>query len=401
MSDAAEDISTPALSVSEDRHRLLSLLSGFTGSVNRLGQAIGTAVDRAREATNTARDAVRAAAVGAQYALAWAEVEGILRPFHDPLIFGAHIPVIQPAEYYDIHKPGEYAEVQEFREQYIPRRDGIKLAVWHKQGFDSTKPVYVVFHGRRGHWGDVGFMPKRDINSETGQRCKYDRRYRLKWLKALADTGAEVIAVHLTGQGASYGNGAKPGEGEFGKDVQALADFLREKRIPPERVVLAGESMGGAVAMMLAEEMTRRGQPPGWLALINSFTSMRRCVRSHFRHIPSPRINGAVDHKFESFKRMKNLNPEQTFLYLAHAPGDEAVNISHYRRLQHFADRNNIHVVTRDLVGDYMRTDVETPHTGWDARQVVADMDEAFMARARGEIRPGDGNGQTASGIGR
>jgi hypothetical protein len=88
-----------------------------------------------------------------------------------------------------------------------------------------------------------------------------DRRDLLVDLKGL---GLNVLAVDYRGYGKSDG---KPSEAGLYADARAAFDWLA-KKVPPERIVIHGESLGGAVAIELASKV-----PCAGLVVQSTFTS--------------------------------------------------------------------------------------------------------------------------------
>ncbi|MEO8505359.1 MAG: alpha/beta hydrolase [Acidobacteriota bacterium] len=87
--------------------------------------------------------------------------------------------------------------------------------------------------------------------------------------EACAAHDAEVVAIDLRGHGASKGN---PGDVDYiGQYEDDLADVIRTLRAanPGGRLVLAGHSMGGGIALRYAQLASRKLAPPvdGYLLL--------------------------------------------------------------------------------------------------------------------------------------
>ncbi|HOT27757.1 MAG TPA: alpha/beta fold hydrolase [Candidatus Ozemobacteraceae bacterium] len=91
----------------------------------------------------------------------------------------------------------------------------------------ASRPVLLFSHGNAGHLG-----------------------YRLARLEAFANLPVDVFLYDYRGFGRSDG---RPSVSGVKKDAQAaLAYLLNERKIPIERVILYGESIGGGVATWLA-----------------------------------------------------------------------------------------------------------------------------------------------------
>lgn len=130
-----------------------------------------------------------------------------------------------------------------------PQADGLDEA----HGFDAALAgaplVTVFFHGNGGHRG-----------------------YRADVLLALSAMDIHAVGIDYRSYGDSTGS---PSEEGFAEDARAAWDWLTKKQgVPPERIVLHGESLGCAVAIRLAQEQCHAGAPPAGLVLEAPFTSM-------------------------------------------------------------------------------------------------------------------------------
>jgi len=93
------------------------------------------------------------------------------------------------------------------------------------------------------------------------------RALRVPLARALTGHGFNVLLVEYRGYG---GNPGTPTEDGLAADVRAAYRYLTEDRgVDPHRLVLFGESLGGAVVTRLATE-----RPVGGLVLRSPFTSL-------------------------------------------------------------------------------------------------------------------------------
>ncbi|MGE0754092.1 MAG: alpha/beta hydrolase family protein [Alphaproteobacteria bacterium] len=300
--------------------------------------------------------------------------------------------------------PERYEKLAGFKEETIGSAKH-KLALWHKKAEKQAedKPVYVVFHGVGGHWADVGVFP--DEKDADGM----SRHYRQEWLQAMAKTGAEVIAPHMSGQGRSQPHRTRQGESYFKQDIGLVADYLQEHKIPLNRVVIVGESMGGALATMLSAEMTSRGHPPAVLGLINSFSSLLDCVCEYlqesesYRHIDRAAVQRILKHPLDSAGRLQELDPKATRLYLAHSIEDERINFDHRRRLYQAGKARGLGISTRTIKDDFELPGATWHHIGWNPAKITEDL-EASYHRQRARRTNGTANGHNngnGNGVGR
>lgn len=96
-------------------------------------------------------------------------------------------------------------------------------------------------------------------------------------LRALTSDGAGLLALSYRGYGGSTGS---PSEQGLLRDAAALYAFAAE-RYAPDRLVLWGESLGGAVAIALAAE-----QPVRSLVLESPFTSAADIAAAAYPFVP-------------------------------------------------------------------------------------------------------------------
>jgi fermentation-respiration switch protein FrsA (DUF1100 family) len=104
--------------------------------------------------------------------------------------------------------------------------------------------------------------------------------HREEILRRLHDaTGVTVFIFDYRGYGRSKG---KPNEAGVLTDARAARDWLcRRENVAPDKLILMGESLGGAVAVDLAAEKGARG-----LILESTFTSLRDVGAYHFPWLP-------------------------------------------------------------------------------------------------------------------
>lgn len=131
--------------------------------------------------------------------------------------------------------------------------------------------------------------------------------------------GMSVLLMDYRGYGRSQGS--FPNEQQVYQDAETMWNYLvQERQIPPERILVYGHSLGGAVAIELA---TRRPQMAG-LIVDGSFTSIRDMVTL----LPSLRffpVDGLLHQRFNSIEKITNL---QMPLLLIHGTADTQVPAS-------------------------------------------------------------------------
>jgi len=144
--------------------------------------------------------------------------------------------------------------------------------------------------------------------------------HRLDWLPMFRQLHLSVLMVDYRGYGESTGH---PSEAGTHADAEAAWRYLSEtRRIPPGRIVVFGESLGGAVAAHLA---ARRN--PGALVLHSAFTSAPDLAADLYPFLPARRLT-----RF-TYDTLASVKTTSIPLLVAHSPQDEIVPLAHGRRL--------------------------------------------------------------------
>jgi len=103
--------------------------------------------------------------------------------------------------------------------------------------------------------------------------------YRLPIAKVLSEElGCNVLMLQYRGYGLSTGT---PNEKGINIDAQTGLDYIRNRHeLRKTRIVLYGQSLGGAVSIGLAARNQKYGDIAG-VILENTFTSMRKMIPSY------------------------------------------------------------------------------------------------------------------------
>lgn len=121
--------------------------------------------------------------------------------------------------------------------------DGITLDAWFVP-LDRPRATLLFFHGNAGNMS-----------------------HRLDSLRLFHDLGLSILIFDYRGYGRS---GGEPSEAGTYRDAEAAWRYLTEERgISPQRIVLFGRSLGGAIAAHLASR-----RPAAALILESTFTSV-------------------------------------------------------------------------------------------------------------------------------
>lgn len=143
--------------------------------------------------------------------------------------------------------------------------------------------------------------------------------HRLRNAAELASLGAEVLVLDYRGYGRSEGRATEPG---VYLDARAgLAYLVSERGIPLERIVVFGRSLGGAVAVDLAQDLALAG-----LVLESTFTSVGDVAGS----LGGPLLSLAVGARFESDAKVARLRSPVLFF---HGDRDRVIDYTLGRRL--------------------------------------------------------------------
>ncbi len=153
--------------------------------------------------------------------------------------------------------------------------DGLALNGWHVLADGSTaatddeadaalksgRPVLLYFSGNAAN--------------------RANRAYKFR---TLAGLGAEIVVFDYRGYGENPGS---PSEADFANDAQSAWRYLTQTRgVPPDRIVLYGESLGGGVATRLAADLCQSQTPPAGLVLCATFSNLAAAAQHHFPFLP-------------------------------------------------------------------------------------------------------------------
>lgn len=176
--------------------------------------------------------------------------------------------------------------------------------------FDGTSVVVLYFCGNGGH-----------------------RAYRDDSIRLLTNCGADVVIFDYRGYGDNPGT---PAAEDIARDVRVQWDWLTgQEQVPAGKIVLFGESLGGGVAVRLAEEVCADDAPPAGLILRSTFSSLASVGGVHFPWLP---VRWLLRERFDSAARL----PQVTCpLLQIHGDSDDIVPLSEGRLLATHAARTS------------------------------------------------------------
>jgi len=144
--------------------------------------------------------------------------------------------------------------------------------------------------------------------------------HRLDWLPMFQRLRLSALLVDYRGYGGSTGN---PSEAGTYADADAAWRHLTEaRRIPPGRIVVFGESLGGAIAAHLAARVD-----PAALVLHSAFTSAPDLAADVYPFLPARLL---TRFRYDTLAAVRDLRCP---LLVAHSPRDEIIPVAHGRRL--------------------------------------------------------------------
>jgi len=145
--------------------------------------------------------------------------------------------------------------------------------------------------------------------------------HRLEKLRVLYDLGLSTLIFDYRGYGQSEG---RPDEAGTYRDAEAAWSYLTGRRgIPADRIILYGESLGGAVAAYLARRFPARA-----LVLEAAFTSLPEVAAELYPFLPARRL---ARFRYDTRSYLEGVSCP---VLIFHSRDDEIVAFSHALRLQ-------------------------------------------------------------------
>jgi fermentation-respiration switch protein FrsA (DUF1100 family) len=178
---------------------------------------------------------------------------------------------------------------------YFKSADGVELHGWHYPAASNSPRADLVMLVCHGNAGNIS--------------------HRLDLYELLLETGAAIFAFDYRGYGRS---GGRPSEEGTYRDALAAYEWLRQKGYAAKRIVLFGESLGGAVAA----ELCVRAETGG-LILQSTFTSIPDIGAELFPWLPVRWINSI---KYDTRAKLPRLNVP---VLVMHSPTDDLIGFRH------------------------------------------------------------------------
>jgi hypothetical protein len=157
--------------------------------------------------------------------------------------------------------------------------------------------------------------------------------HRIDYLQMFHRLRYSTLIVDYRGYGKSTGT---PSEAGTYRDAEAAWEHLRHARMArPQDIVIAGESLGAAVATWLAAEMSLspqeaghgRGKVPRAVLLFSTFTSVTDLGAQVYWFLPV-RLLSRI-----GYDNVANLKRIRAPVFIAHSRDDDIVPFAHGRKL--------------------------------------------------------------------
>jgi alpha-beta hydrolase superfamily lysophospholipase len=168
------------------------------------------------------------------------------------------------------------------RDVVLETEDGLELGAWYLPAAAAGAPAVLVANGNAG-----------------------SRELRAPLARALAEQGLSVLLFDYRGYA---GNPGSPSEQGLARDVRAARRFLvEEARVPDERLLYFGESLGAAVVAELATE-----HPPAGLVLRSPFEDLASVGSVHYPLLP---VRALLRDRFPVAEHVAEVEAPTTVVY--------------------------------------------------------------------------------------
>ena len=190
-----------------------------------------------------------------------------------------------------------------FEDIQITTKDNVNLDAWFVPAKDKDqigKGVILFCHGNGGNIGD-----------------------RVSYLPIFRDLGLSTFLFDYRGYGKS---GGKPTEEGTYNDVESAWQYLtQEKQIPPKKIIIYGESLGGAIASYLAQKISQQDNKnaASGLILASTFTSISDRASELYPFLP---IRLLSRFSYNSRDRLPNIKIP---VLIMHSIDDEIIPFHH------------------------------------------------------------------------
>ena len=161
-----------------------------------------------------------------------------------------------------------------YEEVSIPVLNGNNLKGWfHKKDLNNKKTL-IFFHGNAG-----------------------DLRNRIYKLNLIKDFDINFLIVAYRG---FSGNKGKPTESGLYEDARSVLNWLKNKNIREDQIIIYGESLGTGVSIEVGQNKKLAG-----IILESPFTSMVDAGKFYYPYLP---VSLLLKDRYETVKKLQNIN---------------------------------------------------------------------------------------------
>jgi fermentation-respiration switch protein FrsA (DUF1100 family) len=211
--------------------------------------------------------------------------------------------------------------------------DGIRLNGWHVLPDGKTADSHGDCDRELADGGYVVLY----FYGNAGSRVR-----QVQDVRDFTSLGCHVFLFDYRGYGDNSG---APSETGLTLDARAIWKYaVEERKLPPERILLFGQSLGGAVAVRLAEEASANGTPPEALVVNATFSSLPDAAKWHYPFLPVKLV--LVD-RYASTERIGQVACP---ILVMHGAKDDIVPIEQGRRLFELAPAESHNGVAKRFV---------------------------------------------------
>lgn len=179
---------------------------------------------------------------------------------------------------------------------WLATEDGVRIEAWYVPA-PAARGVALLTHGNAGNIS-----------------------HRIKYASLFHSLGYSILMLEYRGYGRSEGKPSE--EGTYADARAAWRHLTNERGYPAGRIVLVGESLGGAVAAHLAAE-----ERPGALVLVSSFISVPELAAELYPWMPARQL---ARYRYDT---LASLDSVSCPVLVAHSREDDIVPFRHGQQL--------------------------------------------------------------------
>jgi len=215
------------------------------------------------------------------------------------LIIAAMLVILQSRYVYFPSKEIEYspADIElHYEEVNFKANDGLSMNGWYLP-YHSADRVVLFCHGNGGNIS-----------------------HRLDTLKILNDMGLNVFIFDYRGYGRSEGNPSE--KGTYMDTLAAWNYLVLKKGFKPDKIIIHGRSLGGAIASWLAVR-----NRPGWLIVESAFTSIPEIGAKFYPFLP---VKLLTRYNYNTRAQVRNIKCP---ILVIHSRDDNLIPFNHGQRI--------------------------------------------------------------------